>query len=175
MDWLYTIPGQPAYIWVWNQTSTTAASFHKYSIATGLEEAVYQFTLTGTSIGSAGGAEICVVNGQRLLLANYQNFALAGYQLPNGVVPVEFSSFSASANGSDVLLNWSTATENNNQGFEVLEKPLMVNSQQLDISVVMERHYLPVTIHLLTKMFLQDNIHIACVRSTSMEVMLSLQ
>ena len=117
-----SIPGQPAYLWVWNQITTSANALHKFNIATGLEEAVYQFTLTATSIGTAGGAEICVVNGQRLLLVNYQNFALAGYQLPNGVVPVEFSSFSASANGNDVLLNWSTATEKNNQGFEVLRK-----------------------------------------------------
>jgi hypothetical protein len=117
-----SIPGQPAYLWVWNQLSTSVNALHKYNIATGLEEASYQFTLTATSIGTAGGAEICVVNGQRLLLVNYQNFALAGYQLPGAVVPVEFSSFSASANGSDVLLNWSTASEKNNQGFEVLRK-----------------------------------------------------
>lgn len=118
-----SIPGQPAYLWVWNQgTGATTNTLHKYNIATGLEEAVYTFTLTGSSVGIAGGADICTVNGQRLLLVSYQNFALAGYQLPNDVVPVEFSSFSASANGNDVLLNWSTATEKNNQGFEVLRK-----------------------------------------------------
>jgi len=38
------------------------------------------------------------------------------------MVPVEFTSFSASANGKEVTLSWSTATEVNNQGFEVQRK-----------------------------------------------------
>ena len=36
-----------------------------------------------------------------------------------GVVPVELSSFTANVIGTDVNLNWSTATELNNNGFEV--------------------------------------------------------
>jgi len=36
-----------------------------------------------------------------------------------GVVPVELTSFTASVDGRNVTLNWSTATETNNQGFEV--------------------------------------------------------
>jgi hypothetical protein len=40
--------------------------------------------------------------------------------LPDGsVVPVELTSFTATANGKEVILNWSTATELNNQGFEI--------------------------------------------------------
>ncbi len=35
------------------------------------------------------------------------------------VVPVELSSFSATSNGADVELKWTTATEINNQGFQV--------------------------------------------------------
>ncbi len=35
------------------------------------------------------------------------------------VVPVELTSFTASVSGSNVTLNWSTATEKNNSGFEV--------------------------------------------------------
>jgi photosystem II stability/assembly factor-like uncharacterized protein len=38
------------------------------------------------------------------------------------LVPVELISFTASANGKEVTLNWSTATELNNQGFEVQRK-----------------------------------------------------
>lgn len=34
-------------------------------------------------------------------------------------VPVELSSFSAEVSGNDVILNWTTATELNNQGFEI--------------------------------------------------------
>ncbi|OGU82228.1 MAG: hypothetical protein A2W11_10630, partial [Ignavibacteria bacterium RBG_16_35_7] len=35
------------------------------------------------------------------------------------IVPVELTSFTASANGKEVTLNWSTATELNNLGFEI--------------------------------------------------------
>ncbi|MBE0538067.1 MAG: DUF4397 domain-containing protein [Ignavibacterium sp.] len=43
-------------------------------------------------------------------------------ELNQGVVPVELSSFSANVNGTDVNLTWSTATETNNNGFEVQRK-----------------------------------------------------
>ncbi len=38
------------------------------------------------------------------------------------VVPVELSSFTANAAGGDVTLNWTTATETNNRGFEIERK-----------------------------------------------------
>jgi len=38
------------------------------------------------------------------------------------MVPVELTSFTASASGKEVTLSWSTATELNNQGFEVQRK-----------------------------------------------------
>jgi hypothetical protein len=37
----------------------------------------------------------------------------------NSALPVELTTFSASVNGDNVSLNWSTATEKNNYGFEV--------------------------------------------------------
>lgn len=40
----------------------------------------------------------------------------------NGMVPVELSSFTAEVDGRNVNLIWSTATESNNQGFEVQRK-----------------------------------------------------
>jgi len=40
----------------------------------------------------------------------------------NVVVPVELNSFTATANSKEVTINWSTATELNNQGFEVQRK-----------------------------------------------------
>jgi len=39
-----------------------------------------------------------------------------------GVVPVQMTSFTAEAKGNTVLLNWTTATETNNKGFEVERK-----------------------------------------------------
>jgi hypothetical protein len=38
------------------------------------------------------------------------------------IIPVELTSFTASAKGKEVTLSWSTATELNNQGFEVQRK-----------------------------------------------------
>ncbi len=38
------------------------------------------------------------------------------------VVPVELTSFTANTNGDDVTLNWTTATEINNHGFEIQRK-----------------------------------------------------
>jgi hypothetical protein len=40
----------------------------------------------------------------------------------NGALPVELSSFSASIIGSKIKLNWETATEVNNYGFEILRQ-----------------------------------------------------
>jgi len=39
--------------------------------------------------------------------------------LPAGTIPVELASFTASANKGNVTLDWSTATETNNNGFEI--------------------------------------------------------
>ncbi|MDP4115392.1 MAG: T9SS type A sorting domain-containing protein [Bacteroidota bacterium] len=43
---------------------------------------------------------------------------IASFQL-NSVVPVELTTFSASLNNNTAALNWKTATETNNRGFEV--------------------------------------------------------
>ena len=47
------------------------------------------------------------------------NSALGPVIYSNAIVPVELSSFSASANNNGVVLNWNTATEKNNSGFAV--------------------------------------------------------
>jgi hypothetical protein len=36
-----------------------------------------------------------------------------------GIIPVEFTAFTANTSNGNVVLNWSTATETNNRGFEV--------------------------------------------------------
>jgi hypothetical protein len=46
----------------------------------------------------------------------------------NQIIPVELTSFTATANGSTVELNWATASELNNQGFEIERK----TSEDLD-------------------------------------------
>ena len=49
----------------------------------------------------------------------------------NGIVPVELLSFSSSVIENDVTLTWTTATETNNQGFEVQRK--QVSSPQSSV------------------------------------------
>ena len=44
-----------------------------------------------------------------------------------GAVPVELTSFNASVTGDKVLLDWSTATETNNKGFEIERAPATGN------------------------------------------------
>ena len=43
-------------------------------------------------------------------------------KLEPDVIPVELSSITASNTAGKVILNWSTATETNNQGFEIERK-----------------------------------------------------
>jgi len=49
----------------------------------------------------------------------------------NSIVPVELTSFSSSVNGKNVNLNWTTATEVNNSGFEVERKLASSNWQKI--------------------------------------------
>ena len=55
-------------------------------------------------------------------LRNVSNPDIGADEFNGTVVPVELTSFTASANAGEVILNWSTATELNNQGFEVQRK-----------------------------------------------------
>jgi hypothetical protein len=52
---------------------------------------------------------------------NYSNYIGIDLLQVKGVgyIPVELTSFTAAANGNNVVLNWATATEKNNQGFEI--------------------------------------------------------
>lgn len=66
---------------------------------------------------SLGANQTACLNNMTTCLAKY-----------NQIVPVELTSFTANANGSTVELNWTTATEINNQGFEIERK----TSEDLD-------------------------------------------
>jgi hypothetical protein len=55
---------------------------------------------------------------------------------PNsGLLPVELSTFNSTVNGSNVKLNWSTASEQNNSGFEI-ERKNSVNNEWKKISFI---------------------------------------
>jgi hypothetical protein len=69
-------------------------------------------------VGGTVSAAFALVAGNDL--ANLQaNADLAQLKYNNHVVPVELTSFTASADNGIVTLNWATATEINNRGFEV--------------------------------------------------------
>lgn len=118
------INGEAA-LWVWGQ-GTTANPYNtltKINPQTGAVLATYLFgpyQVSGTSmVGIAGGAEVCKIGSNFVLLLNHQNYALTGYVIGQDVIPVELSSFTATATGKNVNLSWTTATESNNRGFEV--------------------------------------------------------
>lgn len=59
-------------------------------------------------------------NGKNLLVVTYEiSGSVQIFAIDEGVVPVELASFSASPVENGVMLNWSTASENNNKGFDI--------------------------------------------------------
>ena len=57
------------------------------------------------------------------------NMSTAESLYDNTIVPVELTSFTAKASTGKVMLNWTTATETNNHGFEIQRKIVSTNSQ----------------------------------------------
>ncbi len=99
---------------------------------------------TGKAIASGGGAIYCAVDNVIYTIPTAGTEWSVGYTYPTGTeinvlfydallagtgtglydhsysaLPVELTSFNAHVNGENVLLNWNTATELNNFGFEV--------------------------------------------------------
>jgi hypothetical protein len=57
--------------------------------------------------------------GMTTLVVDWGFDQVAPFHTQTNIVPVELTSFSAIVNQGNVVLNWTTATETNNQGFEV--------------------------------------------------------
>jgi len=56
--------------------------------------------------------------------------AYAAYQLALSLIPVELASFTATTNENSVILDWSTATETNNSGFNIERKTPLAEQWQ---------------------------------------------
>jgi photosystem II stability/assembly factor-like uncharacterized protein len=69
------------------------------------------------SVGSSQTIRDMGFAGNRLWLVGSDGLIIAGYTDP--AIPVELASFSASVDNGKVVLNWITASELNNRGFEV--------------------------------------------------------
>ncbi|MDZ4712408.1 MAG: T9SS type A sorting domain-containing protein [bacterium] len=67
-------------------------------------------------------------------VTTYQDFATVKY-IQDSPLPVELASFTSAVNNNDVILNWSTATEENNSGFDI-ERSSIVNNEWTKIGFV---------------------------------------
>jgi Secretion system C-terminal sorting domain len=75
------------------------------------------------TLGSSGGGSVLELDGNDFFGAAatdemyMDNFYFG--DVPPVIIPVEFTSFTSTVNESTVTLDWSTATETNNKGFEI--------------------------------------------------------
>lgn len=89
MGWDSTLSQDTAWLWVWDQTSTSTAGLYKFHCVSGQLKSTYIFTLPGLSIGIAGGAEVQAYNNNLTLLLNWQNYAMTGYRMKDLLVGLE--------------------------------------------------------------------------------------
>ncbi len=127
--------------------SGTAVSGGTVKITYGVDDGVSDFsqlvvaictTVNGTYLSLGGTGDATSVTSVIAYDPGSGSFLRMGSTGAN-VLPVEITSFTALARGSKVELNWNTATEVNNYGFEVERKTvsseqLTVNSKQLAVN-----------------------------------------
>lgn len=82
-----TTSADSAFLWVWDQTSTTTAGLYKYYLGNGQVVATYIFTLPGASLGIAGCANTVQKGNAFMMLLNWQNYAVTGYTLKESGPP----------------------------------------------------------------------------------------
>lgn len=75
------------------------------------------WTRSTLSVGSSVTVRDIEMAGGRMWFVGTDGMIIRGYADPS--VPVELASFTATVSGSNVTLNWMTASETNNMGFEI--------------------------------------------------------
>ena len=132
-DWLVTPQflvdaGDTLKFWANMQSSSYVDSVQIYYSATGGTPPTnynYITTIAPTTTPALYQVDLGALAGQNVYLAFRYNaldqwrLYLDSVYVENSIVPVELTSFVASLSGNNVTLNWSTATETNNQGFEI--------------------------------------------------------
>lgn len=78
------------------------------------------WTKSNIRLGSSQSIRDIQLKGERLWLVGTDGMIIRGFSDP--FIPVELESFSASLNGKNVELIWTTATESNNMGFMIERK-----------------------------------------------------
>jgi hypothetical protein len=115
LDW-YADPSGVVTVGVTYDGGTTSTPLYTLTNPT---SSVGPFVVSGSFSTPASGSE----NTQLEITYNGNSFNINWISWDNltlgYIVPVEFTSFTAISSGDDVELCWATATETNNQGFEV--------------------------------------------------------
>jgi len=102
---------------LWFQVSTPGIDINiDYDIPTGAEMTIVD-NINGTfvNLGPLSGIGTAVIPGSYTIFGT-KCFVTMVY---DNITPVELTSFTAGLSGQKVILNWTTATETNNQGFEI--------------------------------------------------------
>jgi hypothetical protein len=122
-------------------------------VSTTLYDIEFKHENTGIIVGSSGRTFATEDGGTTWLFENNSSSTLYGVSIENAsadtsatytcgslafimrntlvIVPVELAGFTASVSGNDVTLNWQTATELNNMGFEIERRA--VNAQWVEL------------------------------------------
>lgn len=145
-------PSEPTFIWAWQSGSWGGTDFYWNSkLPTGLTNGVNAIYFADLSSGSdstvddgyySGPTTATTMAGWRARVANSANWTtLASGTAPallypgsftvTDALPVELTSFTASTANNKVSLNWQTATEVNNYGFEVERS---IKNEKLEIT-----------------------------------------
>jgi len=115
----------------WTAVNTGITSNYVYAFAVSDRNVFAGTSTKGIFLSTNNGTNWTDVN-QGLTVINVRSLTVLGTNLFAGtysggvwrrslyeMIPVELTSFTANVNGIDVILNWTTATETNNQGFEI--------------------------------------------------------
>jgi hypothetical protein len=120
-----TFPGRIRYIYTYN-SGTKSTINTTYTKVLRISIQYTTGSVAGTISYFSGSLNYYVTDGSNNVITGVQSPIPS--ELDNIPLPVELSSFTASANQNSVNLKWQTATEVNNYGFEV-ERTSKVNSQ----------------------------------------------
>ena len=106
----------PSGLYVFDQNGT---QLNYFSSVTGLRGAI-QLGNGNYLVTNGGGVYVLDQNTGAVLSTPVSGVsARSAHEYDLSIVPVELTSFTANVVGSSVVLNWTTATEANNQGFEI--------------------------------------------------------
>jgi len=111
--------------------ATTLRFYYDESELNGIPEnnlTLFQSPFGANNTWQQMGGTINVANNY-LEISNVVDFLYWTFGNINAPIPVELTSFTATANESSVLINWTTATETNNQGWNIERKQIDEHGQ----------------------------------------------